>query len=678
MKLRTLITIGMVLSLLWPAWADQEGTVSLSLQRFLELTRQQQGDSQAPPLAAALGGSTIDVSVEGEWARVHACVNLQTYAPGWNELAILPGQVLVARAELDGKPLSLYLKDDQYHCMLKGAGRHRIKLTYHLPVGTSGPSQQVTLITPASSASRLTLRMGGKKVHLTSNPEIPLKESGKTRVGVLPQGHATTLTWTPLSAHPELRGQTTAEKPKVYARLTSLVQVTEKAVRNQIQVEYSILRNQMTSLELALPKECEVLSVNCSDLEGWTVESTPEENRLKVSLSRPWSGHQSLELTLEKPLESIDSTWDLPLVRVLGAERVKGSVGLGASSGIELEPVESEEVRPIDVTQLPTQLTQRTHQPLLLAYEYHHQPFQVTLKTHKGKELTVLTATIDRADATTVLTPEGKLASVFVYHVRNNRKQSLSVTLPSGTRLLNAFVNGLAVRPVREGEAQLRLPLVLSSSAESSFEVRLTLLQEGGKLLPVANHRLVSPILDIPISELNWQVCLPERRHVWATGGSVRAGSASFHLAQGQLPVALSLPLVGQRIGFRQLMVTGEAATVELMHASRLLEDGLWWSVLAFVLFAGSGLARRPGGGKKLALSGLGLILASQILPWPSLAKYAGAALLGLCLLGLVWTITQRELWLSRIPRSLPERKVVPSPRAEEIEPEAEAEPGNP
>jgi hypothetical protein len=648
----------LVLLLTAVGWGQDDGTVSISLQRFLELTKTSQSASGDAPVGAALGAGTYRLTADRDWAEVQADIEVQSFRNGWNEIDLLPSQVLVAEASIDGKALPVYLKDDRYRFMIKGIGRHRLHLVYHLKVSDSGPASQLTLETPPTSTSKLLLQLPHENVQVTASPEIPMLGKGAngkhlTR-SVLPQGQTVTLKWTPLEVHPELRGQTTNQESKVYARVYSLATVTEKAVRSKVQVDYSILRNRLDSLKLAIPEGTEVVDVACPNLASWSIKDSPEGRLLTVDLTTPWTGNQSVTLTLERPIEEINSTWELPLVRVLHAERVKGSLGIGASPGIEVSQTNASEVKPIDVTQLPPQVTQMAANPLLLAFEYHQEPFEVTLKTSKGKELSVLTATVDLAQATTLLTKEGKTASVFVFRIRNNRKQSMTMTIPQGSIIQNAFVNGKAVKPVLESEGVIRLPLVLSDSADASFTVEVTTLNESETLLPFASDHLEAPIIDIPISEFVWQVYLPLERQVWSKSGSMEPSTQSIDLRQGHLPVAFFVPQVGQKMAFRQLMVAEESPTINLVHSSELLNTGLWWIVLAGVLLMGSSGARRKDGWIPLMGMAATLIVLSQLFESPLIRPLLGSALMGTMLLTGVWAVSHGQHLLNKL-RSKPE-----------------------
>lgn len=169
-----------------------------------------------------------------------------------------------------------------------------------------------------------------------------------------------------------------------------------------------------------------------------------------------------------------------------------------------------------------------TSNPLMLAYQYHQQPYQISLSSRKGEELPVLTAAIEGAEALTLVTEEGKLVSAFTYTMRNNRKQFLKVTLPPRATVYGAFVSGKAVKPIQDGENQVRIPL--ASAGQESFPVELAYVQEEVTSGWLGSSHLIAPKVDLPICNLNWSIYQPPSRTVFWTvyhgGRSTDAGCA--------------------------------------------------------------------------------------------------------------------------------------------------------
>ena len=298
------------------------------------------------------------LSPEGKWIRVEAQASLRIYEEDWVEVALLPTEALLAKGTVNGKPISVFAKDGQHKVLMKGPGSYRLNLVYYLPVQASSATRSVNFRWPKTSVSHLKFVLPGQGLEVKTSPSIPLQSranGGRTVVtGVVPAGaDQVQLSWTPLRANPRLRGKVVKEKAKLYARLYQMVVPAEKEIRSVVRVDYTILRNAVKQLKLRIPEGLEVDQIDCEQMHDWDWQ----RNRvLVINLESPVSASHSLTLHLTQPVESIEGSWKMPALEVLGVERIKGSVGLGSDGGIEVSGVTHKEARPIDVKELPTQV----------------------------------------------------------------------------------------------------------------------------------------------------------------------------------------------------------------------------------------------------------------------------------------------------------------------------------
>ena len=696
-----------VLALLWalalnpppalatPAPDSASGTVSIPLAEFLKIL--QNGPAGSPggapqaPSPWLLSRGDYRVNAVGAWAEVEGRLDLSILRSGWQEVDLLPAEVVLKQVRLDGKPVSVYLKEGRYRCLTRGVGAHKLTLAYHLPIN----EKSFALSTPPTRVSKLQL-VTGAGMRLRATPEIPLTSrpvGGKTVAeGAMPGGQAITFSWSPVSAAAH---QTKGGKPLLAARVFSLATISDNVVRSKHRVDYQILRNELETLTLTIPAGSEVVELTCPNLAGWTTTDQGKVRQVTAALSQPATGNLSVNLTVETPITQIDSTWDLPSLGVPGVERMKGSLGIEAGSGIEVTPVAAglEVARPVDVRELPAEVTQMTGKPVVLAYEYHRQPFRVAVETRKGREITSITATIDKAQGTTLITPEGKQVTRLVYNVRNNHQQHLEVEMPAGSTIWSTFVNGKAVKPVKAEEGKVRVPLETSTSADgqmSTFPIEIVYAQGISLRAWLDTLHLITPKVDMPISELSWSVYLPSDWEVLRQGGNLKpfsgaapaspppvasaprrakpsaeapsadggslsqAPSAQARMQnivretdQGLLPVQVSLPLPGRPLHFQRLMVTKDASVLELTISSRSSQAWFGWMLAGLALAVGAVLARRPRGWLAIALA--------MALLW--VIEAAAPAVL-LPLLVHVWTALELSvgLWLLIHLETLPSR----------------------
>ena len=654
----------------------------------------QQSTVESAPLPFMFSEGEYRLTRENKWIRVEATVGIRVYEKGWVEIPLFPTRALLSQATVRGKPLSVLARNGQHTVQLKGAGAHQFELLYYLPVSSESATRSFELLRPATSASRLRWVLPGSGLKVVASPSIPLAQktlASKTVVtGVLPSGaEQVRLSWTPLKADPTLRGKLVQAQPKLYARLYQAVVPGEKELSLHLQVDYTILRNQAELFRLQLPEGVEVEQVDCPQMRDW---DWGKNRQLRIHLESPVSGSHSLKLHLTKPLESIEGSWLVPAVKVLDVERIKGSVGLASDGGIEIEGARQKEARPIDVKELPRQVAALDPTPLLLAYEYHKQPYEIEVSSRKGKELPVLGATIDTATGVTLVTTDGKVCTSFNLQLRNARLQTLKLDMPEGATVWSSFVGQEPVKPRKDKDGSLRLPIRADGGAEPQ-EVRLVYVQEApvGRLL--GHQSFEVPRLEVPISVLNWTVYLPEGREVFKIGGNMRPGlthlgtiidglepdtideeksevaqvrreakapqarnkSGLFaqqryqanerldnrrmtqmiqEASRGSFPVDVQIPQTGQAFMFSKLLLVGDGPRISVRYYSNALAwlAGIGFFALVLVGFRGWTHERRG----LLRIAALLALLVSVQSFWPLIGRLLnGAGLAGLILLGL-------------------------------------------
>lgn len=631
------------------------GTVTVPLADFLKLS-QKKPDSGSRPAEAApaawlitAGDYTLEAGPTSRWGRIQADLSLSILHQGWQEVDLLPATVVIQQALLDGKSVPVYQKEGRYHALVRGQGRHTLKLSYHLPVTSEGAASSLALVTPSSQASCLRLKLpAGMKV--TSSPEVPFQRRSATLTEGAFSAPSLALSWSSPAASAQLNGQSRGEKARLTARVYSLLSVSDTVARCKTRIDYQILRNQVDTLTLLVPGEAEVAEVACENLASWTTTDRGPVRQVNLFLNQPASGTMTVTLTLEKSLSQIDSTWDVPALEVPGVERMKGSLAVETSGGIEVSLTNQENMRPIDVAELPAEVSALCASPTVLAFEYHRQPYRLALETRKGKEVQVVTATIDKGRGETLVTPEGKLVTHLTLSIRNNHKQFLEVQLPDQTEVWSTFVNGQAVKPIKAGPGKLRLRLESSRTEESgvsAFPAEITYVQQAQINSWLGQIRVQVPQMDMPISDLGWQLYLPQDWKVLRLGGTMQQATSLTPIAsassppnpqnedgiyrqarhqapamdrvqqmvsaatQGILPVRVEVPRVGQTLSFQRLMVTEESPWMLVTISSRPALVAAGWMFFAFSLMLGAGLALKARGWVPLLLGYLLCMLGS-------------------------------------------------------------------
>jgi hypothetical protein len=506
MLYRNFLVLLLLLLFSWPALADPNGTVSISLQEFLKLqAANNTAVNNGPPKNVLLSGATYQVKVDDKWANIEAQVTLDVKSKSWQEVPLLGTTAVLTETTLDGKPFPVYQKDGKFQLLTRVPGRHSLKMTYKLPLTKSGRVKSFGFMPLHSPVCRVKFYLPQSGLKLSSSPATPIRTASKVATMTLPGGNQVTQ----LSWEPKAQQTTSAHKARLRAEVHTVAQVSETAVRCTSQVRYEIT-GETDLLRLSVPADVEVLDVEAQSISGWNVIETKSEKQIHVALSRPATGSATVKVVYEKPIDNINTTWELPWISAGKVRSVKGFVAVVCGGSIEVTPADTEEARTIEPDALPAELRQGKTKAAL---KYSAEPYHITLDTHKGEEVNVLTASIDSADAKTLVTPDGKVVSTFTYNLRNNRKQYLELKLPPGMTVWSAFVNGEATKPVETDDGIVKLALISSQNGQA-FPVELTCVSPAEDHYLMGSQDFQAPSVDVPISNLKWTFFWPEQREV--------------------------------------------------------------------------------------------------------------------------------------------------------------------
>jgi hypothetical protein len=241
-------------------------------------------------------------------------------------------------------------------------------------------------------------------------------------------------------------------------------------------------------------------------------------------------GNYALNLTYERKIGEGSGVAEIPQVQAVGVEREKGYFGLAAATNVELAIDKIDHASLVDVNELPSSIWGSSASPVLLAFKYLSHPFSVSVDVTKHEELPVLVAAIDSVNGVTLLTDEGKSLTKVVYQVRNNVKQFVRLDLPKQAVLWSVFVSGRPVKPAKDKNDSIMIPLEksqLSGENLTQFPVEIVYLDVLAKMGFVGSERLQLPKADIPISELSWVVYLPKQYEYFRFRGDVKP--TSYH-----------------------------------------------------------------------------------------------------------------------------------------------------
>ncbi|MCZ7679902.1 MAG: hypothetical protein M5U28_14540 [Sandaracinaceae bacterium] len=355
----------------------------------------------------------------------------------------------------------------------------------------------------------------------------------------------------------------------------------------------------------------------------------------------------------------------------------RGRVGIEARAAFQVDVASAERLSPVEPSELPEQLLLRTDNPILHAYRYAQASpapvFAVRITRHA--QIETLQATVDEASYRTLYTREGMAVTTARFLVQNRRQQFLRVTLPAGSEVWSARVDGRSQQPARETGSEDDAPVVLLNivSAAEAFPVELVYASPVPTLGAFGRVRGALPELHVVVTRTRWELFLPEGASYGAPETSMtllEAGpSAGGAWAVDGAPaeLALEVPAEGVRYVFTSMYAgrSGEAGALSIPYVSgwggplTLLLSALgalllWLGLLGFAVIR-LGLPLPAALGARLPIA-LATYRDHQdaVLPAPAVVKRTLAAVLGVGALGaLLLAVAHGYLSTSAWPAAL-------------------------
>ncbi|HMU96334.1 MAG TPA: hypothetical protein PKA08_06110 [Elusimicrobiota bacterium] len=491
-----------------PDYRLMEGDVVLPRAEFTRLVQ-----SLVPPAPEAAGAylpkAVYRGRLENHAVRFAAALQLEIPRRPTRPLSVdvFPGGVAFEEILLDGKPARTDLSTGRLTLVATEAGSHRVDLKYVVPLPDASAAQSFTVPVARTPITDWTLEIPENNLDIAVSPALHRDVSGAagaTRVrALLPPTDTVSATWNPLAPD-------AAKGPaQVYATVDHLLSVEEDALRLTGIVDLEVLHNTINRATLEIPEGFAVLNVRGEDLAEWQ-ENAGRPATLDVPFRSARKGRVAFEVDLERVIPGEKSTTTVAGLTVRGALRQRGFVGLELKSDAELPPPDTQGLDPQDpFRELPALLTARSAR-LLFGYRYLRPPFQIRLALSRHETVAVVSSVIDRAEGTTVLREDGKRVHQVVYYLRQAAKQFLSIRLPEGARLWNAFVDGAPVKPVMGSSGTVLLPLIRAGrNPADEFPVEFVYFEKTTPLGFLGRETVHFPTPDVMVSRLRWTVVTP-------------------------------------------------------------------------------------------------------------------------------------------------------------------------
>ena len=416
---------------------EKEGRgVFLPYKRFLDLWTQltpalDRPPEVKPPVDGVLVAAEYRGRVEGHVALLEAHLEFRALGKGYTTVPLGTEQLAISEVrmvrsdragEVDYATEEAFLAtvDGKTAAILPGPGRYHFALQLMLPVTETPGRKTLRWQPPMTSVSRFQMDLSEEGLAFELKPAAAYTAEdlpgGGTRLSAFfDASRAMEISWSP-------RREEHAAGALFFADTRGKVEVSEGSLRTEFTLDLSVLLSGLQELDLQLPADAQVLSVETPNLRSWDTTANGSIQTVHVALHTPAEGSLRITLACEVLAATPEGIRETPQLVVPGARRQSGHLEIFAPDSLELrtvtaEGVSQEAVAPPPGGPRPLMAFRYLRTPYRLAIEVTRTRPRVEVETH-----TLVQVGLDRWVVLSRIDYNVKKAGVF----------SLEVALPQG------------------------------------------------------------------------------------------------------------------------------------------------------------------------------------------------------------------------------------------------------
>ena len=309
-----------------------------------------------------------------------------------------------------------------------------------------------------------------------------------------------------------------AEVSQTRVEIQGLVSIGENIAIISSQVRFQVPGAGVSSLVIELPKDVNVTAVQGLYIKGREASALADKQQVKLFLERPVRGDWTLHLTYEKLIPKDAVKLDFPFMELPGVKSTEAKFGVEALSSIEIKILQYQNVKQLDLSQVPESVASQTQGVILLGFSYSAiggvgAQRALCFSINKYQDVQVIDAMVDDARYLTLCQDNGFCVTKAILSVRNKSRQFLKVTLPKEAEVWITFLVDNPVRPSRNAQGDYLIPLTRSDAAMSGMEdfpVEIVYASSNKKWGATGRNAVELPKMDMVVREMNWVMFLPK------------------------------------------------------------------------------------------------------------------------------------------------------------------------
>ena len=281
-----------------------------------------------------------------------------------------------------------------------------------------------------------------------------------------------------------------------------LFSIGERIAYGSSVLNYQISGAPISAFRVELTNEYFNVEFLGKDVRDWVKTN----GGFEIHLHTPVSGAYTLLATYERPFRGQGETLAFTGARPLDAQSEQGHTIVVSAYQFQVKPANvSPGLLTLEPAEVPAEYRLFFDAPILAAYRYNARPFNLQLVLSPLAQGDTLSQVADRAALETHISKQGQVITSAKYFVKNRGQPHFKLTLPAGTELWSATVNGVTAVPTLDGGTHLiPLPQRADPNAVSVVDLKLASRSKDQQRVSVA-----APIVGAPVLLTEWKL-LPD------------------------------------------------------------------------------------------------------------------------------------------------------------------------
>lgn len=300
----------------------------------------------------------------------------------------------------------------------------------------------------------------------------------------------------------------------IQADVFHLYSLKAGASYGSVLINYFVVGAPATEWRISVPE-----NIGNIDVSGQNVgrDWRRDGNTILIPLSRPVLGTGTVLLTFEQPMSARGGDLTPGEVRPLDVQSERGYVHVVSPLQVKAStPVSEGPLLKIDPSELPAEFRLLSTAPTLEAWQYTGRDFKIGMKVEWFTPGETVDQVVDFLKLSSQVARDGQWVTDARFFVKSRGRNALRATLPNGTALWEAKVNGETVNARADG-AETLIPLPTLTDPNQAVEI---ILRYGASARTAERVTLAAPILAAPVVIGEWTVTGDEGRQLVPRGGT--------------------------------------------------------------------------------------------------------------------------------------------------------------